>query len=257
MGKDTNMQKSVFKPPDTNRGLFIFWEVERMNNLIIRIAVGIAGTLAAMAGVWLILKLRKTKMTQHQKVLFITTSGILAGIASILRYLETPLPLLPTFLKIDFSNIPALIGSFALGPVAGIVILLIKNLLYLPASGTGGVGEIADFICSLALVLPAALIYQKSKNRAGALWGMALGTVLMSFLAGPLMNYYVLIPLYSKFMPIEAILKMAQAANPAVNSLWTYILYAVIPFNLFKSIVICAITYLLYKPLSPILHKYR
>lgn len=228
-----------------------------MNNLAIRILVGIAGTVAAMITVWLVLKLRKTKMTHHQKVVFITTSGILAAIASILRYIEMPLPFFPSFLKIDFSNIPALIGSFALGPVAGIVVLLIKNLLYLPMSGTGGVGEIADFVVSLTLLLPAVMIYTYSKNRRGALWGMGLGVLVMSLLGGPLMNYYVLIPLYSTFMPIEAIIGMAAAANSAIVDTWTYILYAVVPFNLFKSAVICVITYLLYKPLSPVLHKYK
>lgn len=198
-----------------------------------------------------------TRTARSKNLRFIATVGVLAAIASILRYIETPLPLLPAFLKIDFSNIPALIGGFALGPWAGAAILLIKNLLYLPVTQTGGVGELADFICSLTLVLPAALIYQQSRKRSGALWGMALGTLCMSFIGGPAMNYYVLLPLYEKLMPIDAILKMAAAANPAINSVWAYILYAVVPFNLFKSVVICVITYLLYKPLSPVLHKYK
>ncbi len=198
-----------------------------------------------------------TRTTRSKTLRLVATAGVLAAIATLLRFIETPLPLLPSFLKIDFSNIPALIGGFALGPVAGAAILLIKNLLYLPASTTGGVGEIADFVVSACLVMPAAFIYRRSTKRSGALWGMALGAALMSFLAGPLMNYYVLIPLYSKFMPIDAIIQLAAVANPAIDSVWTYILYAVVPFNLFKSIAICAITYLLYKPLSPILHKYR
>jgi riboflavin transporter FmnP len=219
--------------------------------------IGIAGAALVLLCVWPLLAARKVKMTHHQKVVFMTICGILAGISSILRYLETPLPLLPPFLKIDFSNIPALIGAYALGPWAGAAILLIKNLIYLPATGTGGVGEIADFVISLTLVLPAALIYQKSRKRSGALWGMALGAALMSFIAGPLMNYYVLIPLYSKFMPLEQIIALAGSTNPGIQDTWTYILYAVVPFNLFKSVVVCAITYLLYKPLSPVLHKYR
>ena len=86
---------------------------------------------------------------------------------------------------------------------------------------------------------------------------MALGTAVMALLGGPLMNYYVLIPLYSKFMPIEQIFKLAALVNPGINSLWTYILYAVVPFNFVKALVVCTITYFLYKPLSPILHKYR
>lgn len=219
--------------------------------------IGIAGAMLVLLCVWPLLAARKVKMTQHQKVVFMAICGILAAIASVLRYLETPLPLLPPFLKIDFSNIPAFIGAYALGPWAGIAILLIKNLLYLPATGTGGVGEIADFVISLTLVLPAILVYSKFKNRKGALWGMALGTAIMSFIAGPLMNYYVLVPIYATFMPIDKIIAWAATANPGITGMGTYILYGVIPFNLFKSVVICAITYLLYKPLSPVLHKYR
>jgi riboflavin transporter FmnP len=219
--------------------------------------VGIAGAILVLLGVWLLLRVSKVKMTPHQKIVFMTTSGILAAVASILRFIETPLPLLPPFLKIDFSNIPALIGGFALGPWAGAAILLIKNLIYLPATQTGGVGEIADFVISLSLVLPAAILYGKSKKRSGALWGMAIGIAIMSLAAGPLMNYYVLIPIYSTFMPLQQIIAIAQAANAGIHDTWTYILYAVVPFNLFKSVVICAITYLLYKPLSPVLHKFR
>lgn len=192
-----------------------------------------------------------------RKLLFIVTAGILAAIATVLRFLETPLPLLPTFLKLDFSNIPALIGSFSLGPIAGAAILLVKNLIYLPFSQTGGVGEIADFVISLSLILPAALLYRFKKSRKGAIAGMATGSALMSFVVGPLMNYFVLIPFYSLIMPIDVIINMAAEVNPGINSVWTYIIYAVVPFNLVKSVVICIITGLLYKPLSPILHKYR
>ena len=228
-----------------------------MDNKALFFIIGIAGAILTLLGVWFLLRLGKVRMTPHQKIVFLTTSGILAAIASILRYIEVPLPFLPPFLKIDFSNIPALIGGFALGPWAGAAILLIKNLIYLPVTQTGGVGEIADFVVSLALVLPAAMIYSKFRKRSGAMWGMLLGVAMMSFVFGPLMNYYVLIPLYSSFMPIGQIIAVAHAANPAIDGVWTYILYAVVPFNLFKSVVICAITYLLYKPLSPVLHKYR
>lgn len=195
-----------------------------------------------------------------QRLLFIATTGILAALSSILRFLETPLPLLPVFLKIDFSNIPALIGGFALGPVAGAIILLIKNIVYLPFSQTSGVGEIADFIISLAMVLPAAFIYKYHKNRRGAIWGMVSGSALMSFVAGPLMNYFVLIPFYAVVFfgsSVDAIIGVAAAANTSINSIWTYVLFAVVPFNIVKCLVVCVVTGLLYKPLSPLLHKYR
>lgn len=198
-----------------------------------------------------------TRTAASRRLLFIVTAGILAAISTVLRFLEIPLPLIPSFLKLDLSNIPALIGGFALGPIAGAAILLVKNLIYLPFTQTAGVGELADFVVSLALILTASLIYRAKKGRKGAIIGMIAGSALMSFAAGPLMNYYVLIPAYAKFYPIEAIIQMASAANPAIDSVWTFIIYAVIPFNIIKCVAVCIVTGLLYKPLSPILHKYR
>jgi riboflavin transporter FmnP len=203
-------------------------------------------------------------MTQRsvasRRLLLIVTAGVLAAISTILRFLEIPLPLLPSFLKLDFSNVPALIGGLALGPVAGTAILLVKNLIYLPFSQTLGVGEFADFIISLALVLTAALFYKHNKSRKGAIIGMTTGSAIMSFVAGPLMNYFVLIPFYAAVYfgsSVDAIIQLSAAANPAINSLWAYILYAVVPFNIVKCLAVCLITGLLYKPLSPLLHKYR
>lgn len=199
------------------------------------------------------------KSIATRRLQLIVTTGVLAAIASILRFVETPLPLIPTFLKVDFSNIPALIGGFALGPIAGTAVLLIKNLVYLPFSATGGVGEIADFIISLSLVLPATLIYRYKKSRRGAIIGMASGSAIMSFVVGPLMNYFVLIPFYAMIFfgsSVDAIIQVAATVNPSITSLWTYILFAVVPFNIIKCVIVCLITGLLYKPLSPLLHKY-
>lgn len=195
-----------------------------------------------------------------KRLLFIVTAGVLAAISTVLRFLETPLPLIPSFLKLDFSNVPALIGGLALGPLAGTAILVVKNLIYLPFSQTLGVGEVADFIVSLSLVLTASLIYKYKKNRKGAVIGMSTGSVIMSFAAGPLMNYFVLIPFYAAVYfgsSVDAIIDLAAVANPGINSLWAYILYAVVPFNVIKCLAICIVTGLLYKPLSPLLHKYR
>ena len=203
-------------------------------------------------------------MTQRsvasKRLLLIVTAGVLAAISTILRFLEIPLPLLPTFLKLDFSNVPALIGGLALGPVAGSAILLVKNLIYLPFSQTLGVGEFADFIISLTLVLTAALFYKNNKSRKGAIIGMTTGSAIMSFVAGPLMNYFVLIPFYAAVYfgsSVDAIIQLAATANPGIDSLWAYILYAVVPFNIVKCLAVCVVTGLLYKPLSPLLHKYR
>ncbi len=201
-----------------------------------------------------------TRSASSRKLLFIVTAGVLAAIATILRFLETPLPLIPGFLKLDFSNIPALIGGYALGPVAGTAILLVKNLIYLPFSSTMGVGEIADFVISASLVLTGSLIYKYNKSRKGAVLGMASGSALMSLVVGPLMNYFVLVPFYAWLFfgsSVDAIVQLAAAVNPGITNVWTYVLFAVVPFNIVKCLAVCVITGLLYKPLSPLLHKYR
>ncbi len=200
------------------------------------------------------------RSASSQKLLFLVTAGVLAAIATILRFLETPLPLIPGFLKLDFSNIPALIGGYALGPVAGTAILLVKNLIYLPFTSTMGVGEIADFVISASLVLTASLIYKRQKSRKGAVLGMASGSALMSLVVGPVMNYLVLVPFYAWLFfgsSVDAIIQLAAAVNPGINSVWTYILFAVVPFNIIKCLAVCVVTGLLYKPLSPLLHKYK
>ena len=125
------------------------------------------------------------KTISKQRLQLIVITGVLAAVATVLRFLETSIPLIPTFYKLDLSNIPALLGGFALGPIAGTAILFIKNLIYLPFSQTFGVGEIADFVISIALVLPAALIYKYKKNRRGAILGMASGSFLMSLCCRP------------------------------------------------------------------------
>lgn len=195
-----------------------------------------------------------------RKLLFIVTAGILAAISTVLRFLETPLPMIPTFLQLDFSNIPALIGGFALGPIAGTAILLIKNLIYLPFTKTLGVGEVADFVISLTFVLTASLIYKYKKNRKGAFTGMATGTGIMSFVAAPLMNYFVLVPFYVWLFfgnNIDKLIELSAKVNPSITSVWTYVLFAVVPFNIIKCVAVSIVTGILYKPLSPILHKYR
>lgn len=183
------------------------------------------------------------------------SAAILSAISAVLFYFpEFPVPLMPPWMKLDLSNLPALIGAFALGPWAGAVIVAVKDLLGLTHSTSGGVGELADFLISIAFIVPASLLYWKRKNRGGALIGMAAGTAGM-VAAACLTNYYILIPMFSRlFMPLDQILAVAAQSLPGVRSLWTYVLWVVIPFNLVKGALISAVTFLLYKRLSPILH---
>jgi len=201
----------------------------------------------------------KTKCNSSAKLNFkvrdITKISLLSAIAFLLMvFAEFPLPLFPSFLKFDLSDLPALIGGFAMGPVTGIIIEFIKNLLdFFFKSETGGVGNLANFIVGIGFVVPAAVVYSVNKTKKGAVIGMAVGTVTMTLLAS-LANYYVLIPLYAKVYSMDAILNMMSQANKAIVDLKTYIVYAVIPFNILKAVVVSIITLLIYKKVSPILH---
>ncbi len=172
------------------------------------------------------------------KTQLIVKTAILSVIAYLLMLVEIPVVFFfPDFLRIDASDVPAILGGFAIGPVAGVAIELVKNLIkFATGSYSGGIGELANFIIGTAWVLPASLLYRRNKTKRTALLGMVLGVVTMLVIGG-LVNYFVLIPLY---------LPSADAKS--------LVLYAIMPFNLFKGIVITVITLLIYKKLSPLIH---
>lgn len=202
----------------------------------------------------------KTKSREKSSSTFnirsLTMIGMLSAIAVVLMLFDIPLGFLPSFYEIDLSEVPVLIGSFALGPVAGIMIELIKILLNLMINGsdTAGIGEVANFLIGCALVVPSSMIYFKKKKRKAAVSGLAIGTLFL-IVTGSLLNAYLLLPTYAVafHMPIDGLIAMGTAVNPAINSMTTFILLAVAPFNLIKGIVVSVITILLYKKLSPII----
>ncbi|MBQ8150839.1 MAG: ECF transporter S component [Clostridia bacterium] len=186
----------------------------------------------------------------------LTIMAILAAIAAVLFMLEFPVfPVVP-FYKLDFSNLPVLLGAFAMGPVEGVIILLIKALLGLLHTTSGGVGELADFIVGCAMVVPAGLIYHRKKSRLGALLGMLVGT-LCAVAAAALANYFIMFPAYSAFISMDQIIEMGNKLFSGVTSTWTFILFVTCSFNLIKFVAISIVGYLIYKPLSPILHGRR
>ena len=195
-------------------------------------------------------------MSQPAKRRFTTrqlaTIAVLAAVASVLFLLEIPVVL---FYKLDFSNLPVLLGTFAMGPLAGTMILLVKSALGLLHTTSQGVGELADFLMGLAMALPAGFIYRFNKSRRGALTGMVVGGVCAT-VAGVLTNVYILIPFYGAAygMPVEAIIAMGQSLIPSIDSLWKFVFVITAPFNVLKWTAISAVGWLLYKPLSPLLH---
>ena len=202
------------------------------------------------------MELKKERSRISTKML--TKVGVLSAIAFVLMLLEFPLWFTPGFLKMDLSEVPALMGSFALGPIAGVLIELIKNLLNLAIEGTTTmvVGEVANFVVGSVFVYVAGYVYHKDKNIKNAVLGMALGTLAMTVVMA-FANYYVMIPFYAKLFkaPLDAIVSMGNAVNKYVVDFKSLIIYAIVPFNLLKGIIVTLITFLLYKKVSPILHR--
>jgi riboflavin transporter FmnP len=168
-------------------------------------------------------------------------------------FIEIPVLFFPVFLKLDFSDIPAIIGGFALGPVAGVFIELIKNLLhFVTKSNTGGVGEFANFLVGGGFVFVSSGIYYINKNKKNAVIGCIVGTIAMAVIGG-FANYYILIPFYAKIFPIEAVVQMGTVVNKSIIDVKTLIYYAIVPFNLLKGVIVSIITAILYKKVSIIL----
>ncbi|MFI3208544.1 MAG: ECF transporter S component [Eubacteriales bacterium] len=176
--------------------------------------------------------------------------GMLAAIAVILMLFQIPLPFAPAFYQIDLSEVPVLIGSFAMGPIAGMMIELVKILLNLLINGTktAGVGEVANFLIGCALCMPAGIIYRMNKTKKNAVIGLVVGTIFMT-VVGSLLNAYVLLPAYALAfqMPIDGLVAMGSAINGNITDLMTFVLYAVAPFNLLKGVVVSVIVLVSYK----------
>lgn len=182
--------------------------------------------------------------------------SVLAVISVILMLFDLSVWFAPPFLKLDISDLPALLGAFSMGPMAGVLVQLVKNILNLLIDGTmtGGVGEFSNFLVGSALTYTAGYIYYRKKTFKNAVLGLVLGVIVMAAFAS-LSNYFIVFPLYSKIMPLDKIIQGASLVNKYVVDYKTLILYAVVPFNLLKGSLVSIITLLVYKKLSPILHK--
>jgi len=197
--------------------------------------------------------LKPKKMAPARRVSYI---GIFSAIGAVLMYFEISLPFAPPFYQIDLSEVPVFICSFSLGPVAGVVCELLKIILKLLLKGTSTafVGDFANFIIGCSFVLPATVIYHRFKSKKGALAGMAIGTASMTIF-GSLFNAWYLLPTFSILykMPLESIIGMGTAVNKYINNVSTLVLFAVVPFNLIKGILVTLLTFLLYKRIERLL----
>ena len=179
-------------------------------------------------------------------------TALLGALSTVLMFLSFSVPLVPSFIKLDLSELPALIASFALGPLSGVAVCLIKNLINLFFSTTGGVGELSNFLLGAIFVFVAGMFYRYMGGRKGALIGSLCGAAAMAVFS-VFSNYFVVYPVYTAFMPMETILSMYQAINPNVETLWDALIWFNMPFTFLKGMLSVVTTFLIYKKLSPLL----
>ncbi len=194
-------------------------------------------------------------MKKQNYIRGIAISGIFGAVGFVLMLLEFPVPfIIPSFIKLDFSEIPAIIASFAFGPLYGILVCLIKNLLHLFVTSSAGVGEFSNFILGAVFVGVAGLVYDKNKTRKGAFLGVVFGALLMAIIS-IFTNYFIVYPAYVVIygMPMEAIIGMYKALLPFSDNLLKSLLIFNLPFNFAKGILDAAACFAVYKRISPIL----
>jgi riboflavin transporter FmnP len=197
------------------------------------------------------------KVKSHEAIRWLAMAAMLTAIAAVLQYMEISIPLMPSFVKLDLSDLPALIGSFSLGPWWGVLIQLMKNLLHLPFGSSAGVGELCNFLLGSVFVLVAGLVYGRRKSRKTALFGSVLGAVAMAIVSLPL-NYYMVYPAYVAILhfPEENIIKAYEAIFgnvahiPTANPLLNCLLIFNVTFTLAKGLLNMLLCFFIYKPLS-------
>ena len=199
---------------------------------------------------------RTSAMSRTHKL---TVTAMLSAVAFALMFIEFPIPaLIPSFVKLDISDLPELLAAFSLGPVYGVTVTFLKNLLHILIKGTSSayVGELFNFVMGSVFAFSAGFIYQRKKSRKSALLGSVVGAVLMAVLSVPL-NYFLVYPAYVVCygLPLEAIIGMYQAILPSADSLIKCLVIFNLPFTFFKGMLDVVLCFLIYKPLSPLLHK--
>lgn len=227
------------------------------NLVFVGVSIGVAAALMLIA--YVTEKALKKKNGDTERILStrkIAMIGVFSAISAILMLFEFPLPFAPSFYELDFSEIPALVGAFAFGPVAGVMIEFCKILLKLLMKGTSTafVGDLANFVVGCSFILPASIIYLVKKTKKTALIGSVTGTLIMTVF-GTAFNAVYLLPAFSSLygMPLDAIVAMGTAINGNINSVATLVIFAVAPMNLLKGTSVTLVTMLIYKKLSPIL----
>lgn len=233
--------------------LRVLWTAVQENVVYLLTCLGVFAGLFLVAVLVERLWLKPARQSSARRAAYI---GIFGAIAAVLMYFEFSLPFAPAFYQIDLSEVPVFICSFSLGPVAGVVCELVKIVLKLLIKGTSTafIGDFANFVVGCSFVLPATILYHRFKSKKGALAGMAVGTGVMTVF-GSLFNAVYLLPAFAAFYgwPLEQIVAAGTKVNGAINSVSTLVLFAVVPFNLVKGVIVTVLTFLLYKRIERLL----
>lgn len=181
--------------------------------------------------------------------------GLLSAIGYILMFISVPLPFLfPDFLKLDISDLPVLLGTVSMGPISGILISFLKNLLQFITgmSANGGIGEFANFLIGVSLVIGMSFTF-KVKNKSNLIKSLIIGVIFMTFM-GCITNYLLILPFYETIMPIEAVISLASEINPIIKNKTDFIIWMIVPFNLLKGSMISLVTVLVYEKIKSVLN---
>lgn len=196
--------------------------------------------------------IEKSRKTAVLSVRTISMTAMLSAVAYLLAFVEFPVPLSPSFARMDLSDLPALIGAFAFGPFSGLLIELVKNALQLMTTSTGGIGEIANFLMGASYVVTAGVIYKHHKTKKTALLACIAASFVMGA-AAALANYFILLPLFETFMPLDQLIASFAEFLPFIHTKQDVVLFNALPFNLLKGLVIGGVTMLIYKKLTLVL----
>lgn len=196
--------------------------------------------------------IQQSKRAAALNIRTITMTALLSAMAYVLAFVEFPVPLSPSFARMDLSDLPALIGAFAFGPLSGLLIELVKNTLQLLTTSTGGIGEIANFLMGASYVVTAGVIYKHHKTKKTALLACIAASFVMGA-AAALANYFILLPLFETFMPLDQLIASFAEFLPFIHTKQDVVLFNALPFNLLKGLVIGGVTMLIYKKLTLVL----
>lgn len=224
------------------------WSQIQENLLFIAVCIGIIAALAVIARIAEHYMPGKRKVSPARRISII---AVCSAIAAVLHMLDFPLLFLaPEFYKLDFSELPVMLCGFYLGPSAAVACEAVKIILKLLLKGTSTafVGDFANFAVGCSLVLPAVIVYHIKKSRACALWGLVLGTAILTVF-GSAFNAIYLLPKFSQLygIPLDAIIGMGSAINGNIHSISSFVMLAVAPLNLIKGVSVSVLTLLLYK----------